>query len=599
MDESLDNNIVETAIKLYTLGLNVFPVPSPMEVLAYQEETGNVEKSKFIKPPYLINVVFNNRLHFCNETCNSRYLGTGKKCLPERALFHNLFYDDVTNYFSNLACMMGRTSGNLMTIDCDSPNAFKKTLAIFQEKEIPHWTYSSNRGGGILVRVLEGEAKNEPKSLIEDVQIYGNHHFVVLPPSIHPSGVYYQWRESNPFSEKDQQVLEPVSIQKLDWLGAKLLRDSYEPFSKDQNYKEIDISGYPKCVAKLSNRNQEFIVKGVNYSERNSRLFSAACDMEANHIDYEKAESLLLVACSKCYPPYPHNEAYRTIQSAFSTTRLPARAFQSPAHNWEIAEEFFKKFNWKLMGATWKSDQAVFLAAIERSRMDKTKSFRCSIREMVELTNRANDTVISSLERLSGRYSQSSSNTIPPLLVLDHYDSVSKAAYYRFSDVVMMQTVLEQYFILEDGSDPNVFIQNPATPAGKDVFKKIGIIGWKIWKYLEENPHKTKIQLAHDLQLPIYSIRRALQVNKPLLANEFVTFDTTTNTFISNPFTEHALELVAIELGSSGKSAKVKEQHIRDREIRANLNIAAVREKWLDRRYRWEKRHNDPSISPS
>ena len=600
MIENGSNDIVLTAQRLYKLGLNVFPVPSPREVLAWAADPSYGAKEKKprdsnSKPPYLIHVIFNNRLHVCDETCAAITRKTRRGCLAENETFENLFFDPRTGYVANLAVMLGKTSGNLMVIDCDSQDAFKRNLEIVQQKNIPHWAYASFRGGGILVRILEGEVDNKKKCLETDVEIYGNHHYAVLPPSLHPQSIYYSWLNINPIADDNITPLKPVSIRELNWLGISLL---YERPSIDSaiktNATKLDLTGYPTWLSKLSKANQEFVINGTKLSRRNSSLFAAACDMAGNQIEYQAAESLLLDACSKCNPPYPYDEAVRSIHSAYSTPREPAQLRQNNSDQSQIAIEFLKKFNWKLMGGTWKSDMAVFIATIERARAEN-QVFRCTIREITELSNRSIATVINSLNRLACIDNEDSIGGVPSLLVLDHHDDSNNAAYYRFSDSVINWTELEQYLTL-DNSVLNVYIPNPSTDAEKDVEKKIGTLGWKIWKYLLENPRKTRAEIAVALNLHRHSVRRQLHENKTLVLYDFVTFDKTTGDYFGNSFTQEILGHLADTFETSGKSQKVRLGFQRDREIRANQMIGLVREYWLRRRWSWEcEQSNDSS----
>jgi hypothetical protein len=602
MEENFSNDIVQTAVSLYKMGLNVFPVPSPKEVIAWAEEPGyrntRDKRDASSKPPYLLNPIFNNRLHMCDESCAKRYLNTGKRCLPESLSFNSLFLDKKTGYKANLACMLGRTSGNLMVMDCDSQDSFRNVQEIVFNKKIPHWAYSSFRGGGVLVRVEEGEVKNKDESSICDVQIFGNHHFSVLPPSVHPSGVVYSWLNENPFSNNLCQ-LKPVSIKQLDWLGAELLYCKKETFSFQKQTNQFDLTEYPNWVSRLSYSNQEFVVNGVKISERNNRLFSAACDIAGNNIDYEIAEDILLQACSKCSPPYPENEACETIQSAYSTKRTPSRKYHVPVDGWQKAIDFSQRFNWTTLGRTWKSDQSVFFAAIDRAKMERNSTFRCSVREIKELSSLSLETVVFALHRLSGNTSYSSKIDIPPLLEIDHSNPQNKVNYYRFTESVLNFTNSEQYFSLVDDSVRNLYIPNPETSAEKDVFKKIGKIGWKIWKYLLENSPKTLSEISNNLEIQKYSVRRVLDETAPLLSENFVIFNKDNKTFKSNLFSEVALKNIAKKFGTDGKSEKVRMHHIREREIRANQKIAKVRDRWLYRRYVREEGINEDTTNPN
>lgn len=579
--------ILPSAIALYKAGFNVFPVPSPKEVLATKKNSGIVE-NPYSKPPYKLEVVFNNRLHMCDEKCQELLQTKDRYCLPKHALFENLFCDYRTGHQSNLAVMLGRTSGNLVVLDCDSMCAFETVLNIIEKEGISHWAYKSFRGGGILLRIIEGEVKNLPKSLIEDVEIYGNRHFSVLPPSVHPSGVLYEWVD-NPLIQVDKCNLEAVSIESLEWLGAKLVREVKNSDNKEYHEKKITSLDTPNWMDRLCAKSLEFILEGADLSERNNRLFAAACDMAGNKITYTMSKKVLLDACSKCNPPYPKLDAIRTIDSAFSTKREPAKEFQSSTDHWRLAIEFDKYFDWRQFGRTAQTDRKVFLAAIERAKMENRSAFRCTIREIAELSNLSIQTVITSLKRLSGNDPKQAILNPPSLLVLKTHNQINKSAIYGFSDEVLNFTKLDQYLLLGDDSVLNLYFPNPQTPAEKDVFKKVGIHGWRIWKYLLQFPPKTQKEIGIDLCIPQHTVRRALHKTSPLLTHHIVNFDPISKKYLARTLTEDEMEKIAMEMGTNGLSESMKFRHQRERELRANYVIGEIREKWLNRYWQWEQ----------
>ncbi len=93
--------VQECAIDLYERGFNVFPIPSAHD----WNLRGETKKT-----PYKLEPLFRNRLHYVKDcecsTCRRYNFVT---------LFEN----------SNIAIMTGSTSGNLLSIDCDSQEAFK------------------------------------------------------------------------------------------------------------------------------------------------------------------------------------------------------------------------------------------------------------------------------------------------------------------------------------------------------------------------------------------------------------------------------------------------------------------------------------------
>ena len=124
----------------------------------------------------------------------------------------------------------GKTSGNLLDIDCDSHAAYELIGKELDARGLSYWAFTSHRGGGYLLRVTEGEAANvtKAKSLFVDVELWGNSHYVLVPMSVHPSGTVYRWRgDGDPRFQfaTDYETLPAVSVTALAWLGVMLLKD--------------------------------------------------------------------------------------------------------------------------------------------------------------------------------------------------------------------------------------------------------------------------------------------------------------------------------------------------------------------------------------
>jgi transcription initiation factor IIE alpha subunit len=207
---------------------------------------------------------------------------------------------------ANAAVMLGRTSRNLLALDCDTREAFEQVLQELDKRSILYWAYTSARGGGVLLRLLEGEAANT-KAAVPNVEIWGSRHFVVVPPSIHPSGVVYRWLI------KTSQLF-PYSVNKLAFLGVEL-KTSKPQVTRFQDWKDS-----------LSWRNRKAL-DGVPEGERNIRLFALACDLKGIGVPYHFAEEVILASASRCTPSLPEGEALTLLKSAYSRNRTAAREY--------------------------------------------------------------------------------------------------------------------------------------------------------------------------------------------------------------------------------------------------------------------------------
>jgi len=332
-----------TAVDLYRRGFNVFPLPSAYEWRGRPGYKDDPNK----KPPYLAEPLFTARLHLCAPEC--------RHALPHEftALFER----------ANIGLMTGRTSDNLLAIDCDSPATFETIGAELTRRALPFWAITSHRGGAYLLRLAEGEAANSHETKFQDVQIWGNRHYIVIPPSIHPQGTVYQWRTPEPrYYLLPGASIPPVSVTALDWLGVTLKRGKWQA---------PDLFGLPPELAALSYRNRQTLATGALEGQRNARLTAAAYDLAGCEIPYEISESVILQTAERCTPEYPQRDTLAILRSAYKKPNVtPAResgrdneCFAPTAKTWQRAATFAASFDWrKTYGRKANSHRAVFLA---------------------------------------------------------------------------------------------------------------------------------------------------------------------------------------------------------------------------------------------
>lgn len=288
----------ESAIDLRRRGFNVFPIP-------YGK-----------KEPFrgtLLKRLFNTRLHFCVD-------GIGSCSHDLRtASFADLFLGP-----KNIAVMCGRTSNNLVALDCDTEAAYKRIEGELEKRALPYWAFTSHRGGSFLLRVLEGETANISKDLscIDDVEVWGNSHYVILPPSVHPMGTVYMWRgdtEPQFHFASPYETLPAVSITSLEWLNVSLLK------GRKVSGVHPEMFGLPDKYSVLSNRNREMLARGTQEGERNTRLTALAYDLAGCGFKRAEIDADFLQSACQCTPPYPQHQAQAILKSAYARERKPAK----------------------------------------------------------------------------------------------------------------------------------------------------------------------------------------------------------------------------------------------------------------------------------
>ena len=544
------------ALDLYHRGLNVFPLPRRGEVEA-MVRAGKLEADPFSnKPSYILQPLFVSRMHICSRDCPPN-------CLAEVAQFDTLFEH------ANIGVMVGRTSGNLVALDCDSQSSFKSLFEELTERQIPFWAYSSYRGGVFLFRLAEGEAAN-CQANIANVEIHGNRRYVVVPPSVHPQGIMYQWITPEPYYELPFKEPPPqVSLKNVAFLGVRLEL-------KERKRITQELFGLPEWTKELAYANRLTLAKGVKEGNRNHALTSAAYDMKACDIAYEDAEEILLQAARKCTPPYPERDALAILKCAYQEEREKAKKGNHRPRGYEIAEAWALNREWE--GRTGQTDRSVFLACCQRARMDDREEFRASVREVAELANCTKMTAQKSLKRLcENKY-----------LVYVSKDFASGANIYRFGDQIknlnhenecpkLIHHIQQGVNSVSTWDTTNSYL--PATDVEQDVFSygALGHAGWRIWNHLKNYPEPTISAIVKATGLARSTVYRLV---KRLMDCGLVTKGNAEGLYYGETISNRNMEYLSARLNTTGKSEQRKRKHRTERERLVNFALVKARRQW-------------------
>lgn len=507
-----------TAIDLYQRGFNVVPLKRH-------------EKKAYILEPY-----WTARLHHCDATC------------------HHKGRHDIAELFTrnNIGVIAGRTSGNLLAIDCDSQEAFTKIGQELTAHSLPFWAITGLKGGAYLLRVVEGEAANMPKrkSQFKDVEVWGNRHLVVMPPSIHPSGLVYQWATPEPrLYLPPHETLPAVSIAALDWLGITLEKTSRE-------WEEPELYGLPEWASVLTLQSRRTFADTPQAGWRNDAIFSMACDMKANGIDYHDAEQYILELADRAGTP--RQEATATLKSAYKKERKTAREFHGgdkpTGKEWQRAQALAESFDWKgTFGRTALKRRAVYLACIERAKLDGRLHWRATAREVAELANVNKETANVCMQDLEHAG------------LVRRVNSGKHAGLFRFFGLSQFRTLHLPVVSTVRNLD------TPRTQAEQDVFRKLGLVSWHVWRYLLTHSARNAGDVARATGLPRSSVYKALL----LLTHPNVRLVSRSTAegglYYGEAETDDSLALKAAfwNDGTSPSRAR-KESHRLEREVRVN-----------------------------
>ena len=507
-DEKL-SDIQLTALDLYERGFNVIPL-RPHE-----------------KIPYKLAPFFYSRLHHCGALC------------------HHAGVDDITELFSrkNLGIMTGRTSGNLLALDCDSHEAFDNMGRDLAARGLNYWAITGHRGGAYLLRIIEGEAasRSKEKSNIADVEIWGNHRLIVMPTSVHPSGTIYQWRSPEPRAAYPRyETLQPVSIAALAWLGIVLeLEDR-------KRWEEPDLFGLPNWAGGLSHANRETYAAKLSEGERNSKLTALAYDMAGNEIDYDAAEEVILDIARRSH--YPQREAAQIVKSAYSQPRQAARAMGQGIHPWQRAKMYALTYNWReTFGRKALKREAAYYACIERARRDGRAVWRATSREIAELTNTDKKRAAEYLRDLAKEK------------LIKRLQTKQSIGYFKF-------------ILPADIESSSLIHFTPKTQGEMDTFGALGLVAWYVWRHLLLTPEPTIAAIARSTGRAYSSVYKAV---KNLTRDGVRLVTIAEGMYYGESKTEASLQIMAGDwYNGASRSQARKEAHRIERERRVNKLIA-------------------------
>lgn len=519
----------ETALDLYRRGFNVIPI-------RYKE-----------KKPYVLKPLFTARLHDCEILGTCKHKGI----------------DSIAGLFvhTNIGLIVGRTSGNLFAIDCESPAAFREKGNELTQRMIPFWAYTSARGGVYLCRVIEGEVHNIPKTKMincKDVEVWGNRHFVVIPPSLHPSGVSYQWHTPEPrfhFANKFD-TLPAVSITAFDWLGLQLEKEARA------KWEAPELFGLPAWAEALSLSNRRAYGNADELKEgdgRNIALFALLCDMHGNGIDYYEAETVADEFARRC--DLDDNETRQILKNAYSQERTAARGNGEGVRTWQLAKAWAESLDWAAeFGRQALTRRAAFLACVERARLEGRELWRAVVREVAEIAGLNKETAAAALRDLAAR------KFIKRVNATDKAKRKGEAAVYRFG-------VFQFRTLGTTGSYSVRILNSEKTTAEADIFTKLGKVAGAVWTHLLTHPEPTTAAIAHALKMPrtsVYQAVRKLQDESLKMIGRGGD-----GNYYAEPRTPASMQYLAAQMFNGGSPTQArKENHKVERERRNNQLIA-------------------------
>lgn len=218
---------------------------------------------------------------------------------------------------ANIGLVTGKISETVV-LDLDKDDGYKTIEDFSVNEPFPETLQSITGGGGrhYFFKHPGLEVRNFTKK-IPGLDFRGDGGYVILPPSVHLSGNFYEW---------DKEHLDPPAIMPR-WL-LKLC-------TKQQDHILPSNTPGRSYVPRV---NPTEALQGVGEGQRDTEIFKYASSLRARRIAKEEAEVLVLQMAAACSPPFPQKEALAKLEQAW---KYPEGSADSPQAQTENAAIYF------------------------------------------------------------------------------------------------------------------------------------------------------------------------------------------------------------------------------------------------------------------
>lgn len=213
------------------------------------------------------------------------------------------WWDRYWSQGANIGVVCGQVSGNFLVLDFDREESFQdfaEAWKVFRGREVFVETpvVATGKGFHVYVRIRDLPPtylpQGEEKLRMPEIRAEGT--YVVVPPSIHPSGDRYQF--VNP--EVDQ-ILE---IEDLSEVGIELPASPTDKGDGHREHKE------PNWAVEA--------LQGVPEGERDNTAVKLAGRYKAKGLESEETLLVLKDWAARCCPPFSEKEVEKCVRSAYS-----------------------------------------------------------------------------------------------------------------------------------------------------------------------------------------------------------------------------------------------------------------------------------------
>lgn len=246
---------------------------------------------------------------------------------------------------ANIGLRCGVTSG-VVVVDVDpSHTGDESLLELFSKyQNFPDTPLCLSGGGGkhfFFKHPIDVRIPSRNGQLATGIDIKADGGYVVLPPSIHPSGKRYEWEVSSPPSEVD---LPPLPIWLFDLIREERPRDYSKKGSLPLDENEPFVSG-----------------------TRNEMLTSLAGSMRRRGMSQQSIfEALKAENIRRCVPPLPDNEVLLIAESVsrYKPADVPHTSKMTVSNRrsqleWLFAASVYYDVDFALKAAGWLEESCI------------------------------------------------------------------------------------------------------------------------------------------------------------------------------------------------------------------------------------------------
>ncbi len=252
-----------------------------------------------------------------------------------------------SNGDKNIAVVCGAVSGNLTVFDFDQVKAAKKWAAKYRSLVSGAPIVKPSRGWHVWIRTDQPV----PCSRGEGFDIKGEGGYIIIPPSIHPSGIQYKLVKGD---------LAKIPLVEVELLGLEP-SEGGDGQGKSEDWQDDALNGVPD-------------------GERNLTLAQLAGRYVAKKLSRKEMLELLMAFDAGCTPPLGRKVVESTLDSIIKThTRKHKKEAAAPGipvkdygHAAVLARHFMGRFRWaphrgswmRWTGKVWRPEEDEYVAKI-------------------------------------------------------------------------------------------------------------------------------------------------------------------------------------------------------------------------------------------